>query len=379
MKILIAPDSFRGSLSSSEAAIYLEKGIRKIFPDSEIICVPLADGGEGTVEAIVTGTSGRIIETSVHDPLMRIITSRFGITGDGKTAVIEMANASGVEILTKDERNPWITTTYGTGELIKAALDKGCERILIGIGGSATNDGGSGMACSLGVKFLDEKGNPVPGEGGRLKDMVKIDMNGLDPRISSTEIISACDVNNPLTGGEGAAHVFGPQKGADKLMVKKLDENLHHFAIMIKNVLSKDVENIPGAGAAGGLGAGLMAFLNARLVNGFEIISEIVQLEKKIQQADLVITGEGKIDFQTQFGKTVFGTAKLAQKYNRPVIAVAGSVEQGSEILYEKGIDAMVSIMDKPMSLEEAVENAPLLLEKTGERIARLIKVGNII
>lgn len=376
MKILIAPDSFRGSLSSSEVAGNLKKGILKFLPDALITIIPMADGGEGTVEAIVTSTNGKRINVRVYDPLMREIDSFFGITGDGKTAVIEMASASGNELLKADEKNPWITTTYGTGQLIKAALDQGCDRIVIGIGGSATNDGGAGMASSLGVKFFDVNRHIVEGEGGKLMEIDTIDISHLDKRLSSVKIFVACDVTNPLTGPDGAAFVFGPQKGADLEMVRKLDANLRHFSGLIKSTLSIDVEYMPGAGAAGGLGAGLVAFLNARLVKGFEIISGIINLEKYIAESDIVITGEGKIDFQTQFGKTVFGIAQLSKKYHKPVIAVAGTVEDESDVLYHKGLDAIIPIIDRPVNLEYAMKHAPVLLEKTGERIARLISLG---
>jgi glycerate 2-kinase len=379
IKILIAPDSFRGSLCSSEVAGYLSKGIHKVFPDARIVTIPLADGGEGTVDSIVSATKGRYINVKVHDPLMRPIHSRFGITGDGKTAVIEMAAASGVELLAPAEKSPWHTSSYGTGDLMKAALDHGCERILIGIGGSATNDGGTGMACSLGVRFLDKNGEILPGEGGRLDEIEHIDMSGLDPRIYRTEILVACDVTNPLTGPDGAAYVFGPQKGATADMVTKLDNNLKYLANLIKKRLFKDVEKIPGAGAAGGLGAGLVAFLDANLVKGFEIISGIIELEKNIAEAELIITGEGKIDFQTQFGKTAFGLAQLAKKHNKPVIAVAGTIDEKADILHGMGIDAMISIIDKPMSLNDAFEQTPAMLERAGERLARLLRLGKAL
>jgi glycerate 2-kinase len=379
VKILISSDSFRGSLSSAEVGRQLSFGLSRILTDAEILNIPLADGGEGTVEACVLATGGTFIDTEVHDPLMRKKSARFGITGDGKTAVIEMAAASGVELLKADEKNPWLTTTYGTGDLIRAALDSKCERILIGIGGSATTDGGAGMAAALGVIFKDDNGNSISGEGGNLGLIKHIDISGLDPRILSTEIIVACDVTNILTGPEGAAFVFSPQKGADPAMVEKLDKNLTHLAGVIRRDMSIEIENLPGAGAAGGLGAGLVAFLNARLEKGFTVISQIIHLEEAIATCDLVITGEGKIDFQTQFGKTAFGIARLAKKYNIPVIAVAGTIDDKAGILHEKGIDAMLSIIDKPMSLEEAYSVTPELLEKTGERIGRLLKIAKLL
>jgi glycerate 2-kinase len=379
VKILISSDSFRGSLSSAQVGKHLSTGLGRIFPQAVIMNIPLADGGEGTVDACVLATGGKFIDVDVHDPLMRKISARFGITGDGTTAVIEMAAASGVELLKPNEKNPWLTTTYGTGDLIKAALDHGCSRILIGIGGSATTDGGVGMADSLGVKFRDSSGNIISGEGGKLGLISSIDTSSLDPRIFSTEIIVACDVTNILTGPEGAAYVFSPQKGADPEMVERLDKNLEHLAEIIGRELSVNVKDLPGGGAAGGLGAGLVAFLNARLEKGFSIISQVINLEDSVAKCDLVVTGEGKIDYQTQFGKTAFGISQLAKKYNIPVIAVAGTIDDKADVLYTKGIDAMISIIDKPLSLEEACKITPELLEKTGERIGRLLKIGKIV
>jgi glycerate kinase len=362
-----------------EVAKSLGKGLRSILPEAEIQMVPMADGGEGTVEALIDATGGRRLKVRVHDPLMRELESAIGITGDGETAVIEMAAASGLQQISREERNPWITTTYGTGEMIRAALDQGCGTILLGIGGSATNDCGAGMAEALGIKFLGEDGNPVSRGGGGLGYIRKIDMSGLDPRISRTRILVACDVTNPLTGPDGASHVYGPQKGADPSMVRRLDDNVAGFAGLIGEQLGKDVDRIPGAGAAGGLGAGLIAFLDARLVHGVTAISERIGLEDKIKRADLVITGEGTIDFQTQFGKTPFGVARLAKQHNKPVIAVAGTLGEGFEVLSGKGFDTILSILDAPMTLEEAIAKTPVLLEKTGKLIGSLLKIGKIL
>lgn len=375
MKVLIAPDSFKDSLKAVDVAHNLQAGIMKALPKSEFIIVPMADGGEGTVESVIDATAGMIYKAKVCDPLMRITDSFFGITGDGATAVIEMAAASGIEKLKPEERNPWITTTYGTGELIKLALDKGVKKIIIGIGGSATNDCGVGMAQALGVKFLDSNEIEIEKGGGALDHVSIIDISSLDPRINSTEIQVACDVTNPLTGEKGASHVYGPQKGADKEMVLQLDANLEKFAGEIKNQLGKDISPVPGSGAAGGLGAGLMAFLDARLMKGFDIIANAVELNHKIRECDLVITGEGKIDFQTQYGKTISGVAQLAKKHQKPVIAIAGTVADGAEIMYEKGVDAIFSIVDRPMPLDEALKTAPKLIEKAGERIARMLQL----
>jgi glycerate kinase len=376
MRILIAPDSFKNALSALEVAKSLKAGLEKVYRDAEFEILPMADGGEGTVEALIDATRGKIIKTRVHDPLMRLIESSFGITGDGITAVIEMASASGIQLITSNERNPLITSTFGTGELIRAALDKGCRDIILGIGGSATNDCGMGMAAALGVKFLDETGNMVVQGGGMLDEVAQIDMIGLDERIKDTKIMVACDVTNPLTGPEGASHVYGPQKGADPEMVKKLDNNLKKFSDLIAEQLGKKVENIPGAGAAGGLGAGLIAFLDGELVEGVPAIATKTGLDAAVVKADIVITGEGGIDFQTQFGKTPYGVAQVAKKHGKPVIAVAGTIGEGADILYSKGIDVVVSILDKPLSLEEAIQETPTLLEATGERIGRLLLLG---
>ena len=373
MKILIAPDSFKNALSAMEVGKCIKTGLLKAMPDAEIELLPMADGGEGTVEALIDATRGRLIVARVHDPLMRPIDASFGVTGDGLTAVIEMASASGIQVISAEERNPWVTTTYGTGELIVAALDQGCRKFILGIGGSATNDCGMGLAAALGVRFLNASGNPVDHGGGSLADVTTIDMSGLDARIAETSIMVACDVTNPLTGPTGASHVYGPQKGADPEMVKKLDQNLLHFAGVIREQLDKEVDRIPGAGAAGGLGAGLIAFLDGELVQGVTAIAGVTGLDQAAAKADLVITGEGKIDSQTRYGKTPFGVAQSAKKFNKPVIAIAGTIGEGAEELYERGIDTIFSIVDGPLSLEEAIANTPRLLEATGERIGRLI------
>jgi len=376
MRILIAPDSYKNALSALEVATSLKAGLFKVFPEAEFEILPMADGGEGTVEALIDATRGEIIKTPVHDPLMRPVESSFGITGDGITAVIEMASASGIQLVTSEERNPRITTTFGTGELIHAALDKGCRDIILGIGGSATNDCGMGMAAALGVKFLDAAGNSVGTGGGSLSDVFRIEMSGLDERIRETKIMVACDVTNPLTGPDGAAHVYGPQKGADPDMVKELDSNLEKLSNLIAEQLGKEVGNIPGAGAAGGLGAGLIAFLGGELVEGVPIIAAKTGLDAAAARADIVITGEGGIDFQTQFGKTPYGVARVAKKHGKPVVAVAGTIGEGAEELYSKGIDAVVSILDSPMNLEDAIQQTSTLLEATGERIGRLLMLG---
>jgi len=373
MNILIAPDSFKDCMTASEVASALSRGIREVMGDATIQVVPLADGGEGTVDAVIQATGGSLITAHVLDPLARPTDSFYGITGDGQTAVIEMAAASGIELLRQEERNPWITSTYGTGQLIRDALDRGCSTILIGIGGSATNDGGSGMAKALGIRFLNRGGAEIANGGGGLGELQSIDLKGLDPRIRQTRILVACDVTNPLTGPEGASVIYGPQKGADPDMVARLDNHLAHFARIVKEQMDLDVSGIPGSGAAGGLGAGLIAFLDAGLAKGFELVAETVSLEEKIMKADLVITGEGKMDHQTQFGKTPFGVAQLARKHGKRVIGVAGSLEEGAEVLYRHGFDLLLSIQEKPEELSHALKKAGSQLVRAGERIGRML------
>ncbi|KRQ87612.1 Glycerate 2-kinase [Caloramator mitchellensis] len=376
MHILIAPDKFKGSLSALQVAENIEKGILKIFPSAKIEKIPMADGGEGTVESLIDATGGKIIKTIVKDPLMRDIESFYGILGDDKTAVIEMSAASGLYLLNKDERNPLLTTTYGTGQLIKDALDKGCRKFIIGIGGSATNDGGVGMAMALGVKFYDVFNQEIEFGGKELIKIHYIDDTLIDERIKESEFIIACDVTNPLVGENGASKVFGPQKGATNEMIKMLDLGLEHYGALLEKKYNKRIINVPGSGAAGGLGAGLLAFLNAKLKSGVEIVMETLKLEEKIKQCDIVISGEGKIDYQTEFGKTISGVARLCQKHSKPLIVIAGTAED-SENLYEMGISSIFSIVDKPMSLDEAIASAPILISKTTEKIFRLIKAFN--
>ena len=373
MKILIAPDSFKESLTSIEVADYLKEGFKKADKNFEITKLPLADGGEGTVKSLVAATDGEIKKKEVTAPLGNKVEAIYGILGDEKTGVIEMATASGLPLVPKDKRNPARTTTYGTGELIKAALDQGCTKLIIGIGGSATNDCGVGMAQALGGKFLDEDGKQI-GYGGRyLKDIEKIDLSQLDSRIAETEIEVACDVDNPLYGKNGAAYIYGPQKGASKKQVKKLDNGLRHIAEIIKDDLGKEVNEIPGAGAAGGLGAGLSAFLDAKLRPGIKIVMEASKIEEKMKYVDLVVTGEGKIDGQTCSGKTPVGVSRIAKKKDIPAIAVAGTIGEDAEKVYDEGIDFLYSVIDKPMTLKDAIDSADELLLKTGYNLGKFI------
>ncbi len=353
----------------------MASGMRKIGADWCIDTLPLSDGGEGLVDALVAATGGERIAVTVRDPLMRPIEAFYGILGDGQCAVIEMAAASGLALLEEDERDPWITTTYGTGQLIAAALDRGCKEIIVGIGGSATNDGGAGMAEALGARLLEADGRQSRPGGGALDKLVRIDTDALHPGLKQARIRVACDVSNPLTGGDGAAAVYAPQKGANPLVVKELDKRLRHWADVIRTQLGIEVEQVPGAGAAGGLGAGLMAFCSARLEPGFSLVAGLCGLEGAITKADLVVTGEGKIDGQTRFGKTPQGVAELARKHGKPLIAVAGTIGEGAQELYASGFSLILPIVDRPMALSDALASAPDLLEKTGERIARMMRI----
>ncbi len=376
MKVLICPDKFKECLSAVVVASHIRKGIFKVMPETDCRIMPLADGGEGTVEALVESTGGRIVTAQVHDPLMRPVNAFFGITGHSNTAVIEMAAASGLALLKPEERNPLITTTYGTGELIKFALDKGCREIILGIGGSATVDGGVGMAQALGIRFRDEQDREINPGGGNLNRIVSIDKSNLDPRLSHCKVFAACDVNNPLTGPTGAALVYGPQKGATPAVAKLLDDNLRHLGSLIRDLWDCEMDVLAGAGAAGGLGGGIAAFLKGELRSGFELISHAVKLEDWIRWANLVITGEGRIDSQTAFGKTAGGVARMAQSMNKPVIAFAGSVEEEHEILMALGFTAVVPIADRPMTLQQSMADAGRLLENAAERVAGMLVLG---
>jgi len=375
MKFVLAPDSFKESMTAKNAALAMERGIQKVFPDADCVIVPMADGGEGTVESLVSMTNGEIIRTEVLGPLGERIVAEYGLLGEGETAVIEMASASGLELIKPEDRNPLLTTTYGTGQLIKHALDKGVSRFLIGIGGSATNDGGAGMLQALGVSFKDENGDELSFGGGALGRLHTIDVSGIDERIQEVKIDVACDVTNPLVGENGASAIFGPQKGATPEVVKVLDQNLAHYAEVMKAQLGKEIAHVEGAGAAGGLGAGLMAFLNAQLKKGVDLVIEYTGLEESVQGADYVFTGEGSIDGQTLFGKTPYGVAKIAEKYSIPVIAFAGRIGTGVEPLYEHGFTAIISILTGVTSLEDALEAGEANIEFAAENICRVLKL----
>lgn len=374
MHIVIAPDSFKECLSATKVASAISEGIRKIVPEAKITSIPMADGGEGTVDALVTATSGRIIPTHSVDALNRSIQSFYGILGEGETAVIEMAAASGIELLAPEERNPLFTSTFGTGLLLKAAMEAGFTEIILGIGGSATNDGGAGMAQALGFGLLDEDGQPIGFGGGSLCKLHRIDCSKVHPLLSEVKITVACDVRNPLLGNSGATQVFGPQKGATPEMLEVLEANLTHFVRILQKEFGLDVSEIPGSGAAGGLGAGLIAFCRAEIVPGFELISQKTNLEEHIRQAWLVFTGEGNIDSQTVFGKTISGIAQMGKKYQVPVVALAGIVSDDLSELYKQGVTSVFSIADRPMSLSESKERTGELLASCSEQIMRLIK-----
>ncbi|MBO8126901.1 MAG: glycerate kinase [Firmicutes bacterium] len=375
MKIVIAPDKYKGSLTALEVAKAIATGLRRVLPNLEVVEVPMADGGEGTVQSLVDATGGTLREVEVTGPLGERRPASYGILGDGRTAVIEMAAASGLALVPRDRRNPLITTTRGTGDLIKAALDEGCTRLIIGIGGSATNDAGAGMAQALGARLLDVNGQELGPGGAELARLARIDLGGLDSRIRSgaVEVVVACDVANPLTGPQGASSVYGPQKGATPEMVQQLDAALANFARVVKRDLGLEVDTIPGAGAAGGLGAGLIAFLGGELKPGVEIVLEVTGLVEKLEGADLVITGEGAMDGQTAYGKTPSGVARVAKERGIPVIAIVGTVGKGIEEVYGIGIDAVFSIINRPCTLEEAMAEGAELIVQTAENIGRLL------
>ena len=376
MRVVVAPDSFKGSISALGVANAVERGIHAVFPEAEVCKVPIADGGEGTVEALVTAAGGQIIKQQVTGPLGQSVTAIWGLLGDEETAVIEMAAASGLTLVPKEQRDPRVTTTLGTGQLIKAVLDRGIRRLIIGIGGSATNDGGTGMAKALGARFLDGKGAELLPGGAALANLASIDLTGFDPRVADLEILVACDVDNPLCGPRGASAVYGPQKGATPEMVAELDAALKVYAAAAEKATGKQVADYPGAGAAGGLGAGLMFFTNAELRPGVEIVLETTGFAELVSDADLVITGEGRTDFQTAYGKAPVGVAKIAKQYNKPVICLSGGLGQGHQDVFCQGIDGVMSCVPQPMALEECIQGGAAMVEAAAERLCRIIQVG---
>ncbi|MDI6601893.1 MAG: glycerate kinase, partial [Thermoanaerobacteraceae bacterium] len=355
MRVIISPDSYKGSLTSKQVCNAIEEGLKR-SGSFDIVKIPIADGGEGTVDAFLSAVGGELVEVTVTAPLGDRQKSFYGILKDG-TCVIEMAAASGLSMVAEDRRNPLVTTTYGTGELIKDALDRGCKNFIIGIGGSATNDCGAGMLQALGVRITDESGNEIGFGGGELGRAASIDISGLDKRIAKCHFTVACDVDNPLCGEKGASAVYGPQKGATKEMVALLDRNLSHFADLSANAIGRDYRNYPGAGAAGGLGFAFKAFLNADIKRGIDVAIEATHLEDLIKDADIVITGEGNTDFQTaRFGKAPAGIAKIGKRYGKPVVIISGGLGESYKELYDAGVTALFSITSRPMSLKEAMD-----------------------
>jgi len=376
VKIVIAPDGFKGNLSALQVAQAIDKGIKRVVPDALTTLKPMADGGEGTVQAMVDATGGKVMTTEVTDPLGGRVSAHWGLLSDKVTGVIEMASASGLPLVPPEKRNPLLTTTYGTGELILAALESGCRKLIIGIGGSATNDGGAGMAQALGARLLDSTGAELPSGGAALTNLEHIDVTNLDPRLADCEVLIASDVSNPLCGAHGASAVYGPQKGATPEMVTQLDAALAHYADVIQRDLGIKVKDALGAGAAGGLGAGLIVFLKAELIPGIDIVIQATNLVDSLKDADLVFTGEGRIDSQTACGKVPTGVAKRAKEFGLPVIAIAGEILDDYHIVYEHGIDAVLSIAPGPISLSQSMAEAEKLITDTAERATRLFLCG---
>ena len=376
MRVIVAPDSYKGSVTALGVAEAIERGVRAVFPGAEVVKVPIADGGEGTVDALVVATKGRLEETVVRGPLGEPVRAKWGVLGDGETAVIEMAAASGLPLVPKERRDPRVTTTHGTGELVCAALDARLTKLVVGIGGSATNDGGAGFARALGARFLDEAGRELPEGGAALARLHRIDLSGLDPRLADARIVVACDVDNPLVGPRGASAVYGPQKGATQEMVRELDAALARYAEVARAATGRDVAKEPGAGAAGGLGAGLLLFTSAELRPGVSIVLESTGFEALVRGADLVITGEGRTDFQTAMGKAPVGVAAAAARHGVPVVCLSGGLGDGAEEVLAKGIDGVASVVPGPMSLEECMARGAELVEGGAARLCRMLKIG---
>ncbi|MGQ8773078.1 glycerate kinase [Serratia sp. NA_112.1] len=369
-KVVIAPDSFKESLSAMEVAEAIERGFRQIYPQVQYVKLPMADGGEGTVDSMVAATGGEIVRVEVTGPLGQPVTAFYGLLGEGETAVIEMAAASGLHLAPKERRDPRITTSYGTGELILAALERGVKAIILGIGGSATNDGGAGMMQALGARLLDDQQQPLPPGGAALARLAQIDLSAVDPRLQQVSVTAACDVDNPLCGPYGASAVFGPQKGATPEMVTQLDAALSHFGSLLQQATGREVLNALGAGAAGGMGAALLGMLNASLRPGIEIVIETLRLEEALRDADLVITGEGRLDSQSIHGKTPIGVARVAKRNGLPVIGISGSLSKDYQVVHQHGIDAAFSVLDRVVTLEEALTDAADNLEVTARNVA---------
>jgi len=375
MKIIVAPDSFKGSLSAQDVCTAVKRGIHTVFPGTEVIELPLADGGEGIMESMVYASGGKIIKTKVHDPLHRKIETEFGVLGDGETVIIEMAQASGLTLLEEAERNPMVASSFGTGELISAAFDKGYRKFIVGIGGSATNDAGTGMLKALGVKFYDKDGGELEEGGEALSRLASFDDSGIDQRIYNANFMVASDVRNRLCGHEGASAVFGPQKGANPEMVHKLDAALNQFADIVLRERGFDLRTYEGGGAAGGMGATLIAFLQAKLHSGIDLVMKNINFDEKIKAADLIITGEGRLDLQTFDGKLITGITKAAAKEGIPVIALCGSQNLSARKVSEIGLLSAVSIVNGPCNVQMAMEKASLLVTEKTISIMNVLKI----
>jgi glycerate kinase len=376
MRIVLAPQSFKGSLDAPDVARAMARGVRQVFPEAEIDLLPVADGGEGTVQALVQASGGRTVTTRVMGPLGQAVNATWGLLGSGDTAVVEMAAASGLPLIPRSARDPRRTTTYGTGELIRHALDHGVRRLIVGLGGSATNDGGAGMAEALGARLLDSAGAPIPHGGAGLANLSRIQITDLDPRLREVEVEAAVDVNNPLCGPEGASAVYGPQKGADAATIRELDAALGHYADVIARDLHKEVRDVPGAGAAGGLGAGLLAFLGARIEPGVDIVFRALHVTERIRRASLVLTGEGRMDSQDVYGKAPMAVASIAHRCGVPVIAIVGSTSRDYRIVFEHGLDAVIGVVNRPMSQDRAIQETAGLVAEAAMRASRIVRVG---
>lgn len=375
MKFLFASDSFKGTLSSEQIITLLDAAAKNVFPDCETMGIPVADGGEGTIDAVISVLHGSIYEVDVHGPLMEEVVSRYGETGNG-AAVIEMAAASGLPMVPVDKRDPRVTTTYGTGELIKTALDRGCRDITIAIGGSATNDGGMGAMRALGIHFLDENGEELPGCGNDLARVADIDISGLHSAVKDARFTIMCDVNNPLTGPDGATYTFGKQKGGSPEILDELEQGMIHYAALIREKVGTDVDQIPGSGAAGGLGAAFCVFLKAEMKSGIETVLDLIHFDELLEGVDLVITGEGRIDWQSAFGKVPSGIGNRCRKKGIPAIAIVGGMGDKAEMIFDHGIDSIITTINGAMGLDEALERAEELYAGAAERAFRMVKAG---
>jgi glycerate kinase len=377
MKIVIAPDSFKESLSAMDVALAIQAGFSEIFPQAQYVRVPMADGGEGTVQAMIDATAGQRIEQTVRGPLGAPVAAFYGLTGGADpVAVIEMAAASGLELVPPVDRNPLLTTSYGTGELIRCALDAGARRFVLGVGGSATNDAGAGMLQALGVRLLTAHGTELEAGGGALALLDRIDASALDDRIGDSQFDIACDVSNPLLGPQGASAIFGPQKGATPAMVQQLDDNLRHFAAIVARDVGSEVADVPGAGAGGGIAAAMLAFLGGRLRPGSEIVADAIGLDAAVSDADLVITGEGRIDSQSVNGKTPIGVARVAQRHGKPVLAIGGCLAADSAVVHGHGIVATFSAVRRPCTVAEALQDAEFNVRSAARNVAAALKLG---